>query len=538
LADELDLPKSVRQPLQELLQSASHSRELEDILPLFYTEPHKQESSLLLDHLENRPQIIYINRYSIRQRQEALEKILEERLHQVRLEQAGFFTPQLFVDAKLLQQRLNTLPTVFFEELGDDLPTLRHELTLQTQTIRKEEKKFMVERLRRYLGEGFRVFIACDHQSQLSRLREIFRGLLNDREFSALYLGSGELQHGFLHQEEKILFIPDREIFDIQKRRRRSHLPSRSQQAIAEANQPVDLTQFQEGSYVVHIDHGIGLYRGLEHLKVGGQESDFVRLEYYGGDLLYLPIYRLNLIQPYMAASQADGERPSIALDKLGSPAWNQRKEKVRKAIQEMTQELLKLYASRKIIEGFAFGARDTEFREFEAAFPFQETRDQARAIEEVLADMETPRPMDRLICGDVGFGKTEVALRAAFRAVLDKKQVAIVVPTTLLAEQHLQTFKQRSEQFGVKVESLSRFKSRQELKETLRKVASGEVDIVIGTHRLLSSDVVFKDLGLLVIDEEHRFGVAHKEKLKRYRAKIDVITMTATPIPRTLQLS
>lgn len=286
-------------------------------------------------------------------------------------------------------------------------------------------------------------------------------------------------------------------------------------------------------SLIVHRDYGVGLYKGLVKMEIHGIWSEFLHIEYRDGDKLYLPVDRLGLVQRYVGV---EGRQPS--LDKLGSAAWQLTRKKIKKAVYEVAHELVELYAKRQVQEGIAFSEPDAICRQFEAAFPYDETPDQAAAIEDVLQDMQRPRPMDRLICGDVGYGKTEVVMRAAFKAVLDGKQVAVLVPTTLLAEQHERSFKARFEKFPVRIAALNRLKSSAYIKETLAGLAMGQIDIVIGTHRLLQKDVQFKALGLLVVDEEHRFGVKHKEKLKGLKQNIDCLTLTATPIPRTLQLS
>jgi len=292
-----------------------------------------------------------------------------------------------------------------------------------------------------------------------------------------------------------------------------------------------DFRDLKVGDYVVHTDHGIGVFVGLSKIDDNGVE--LVALEYVGGDKLYVPVDRLDLLEKY---SSSEGKQPR--LDKLGGTGWERVKRRVRKSMRDMAQELLKLYAQRKAAPGFAFSPDSPWMREFEGLFAFEETPDQQQSIEDVKRDMETPSSMDRLICGDVGYGKTEVAMRAAFKAVSDGKQVAVLVPTTVLASQHQATFQERFAPFPVRIEMLSRFRSRTEQKAVLEDLAAGKVDIVIGTHRLLSKDVVFSDLGLLVVDEEQRFGVSHKERLKALRHGVDALTLTATPIPRTLHMS
>jgi transcription-repair coupling factor (superfamily II helicase) len=284
---------------------------------------------------------------------------------------------------------------------------------------------------------------------------------------------------------------------------------------------------------MVHLDFGVGIYRGLEHIAIGGVEGDLLLLEYAGGDKLYLPVDRLALVQRYVGA---EGLEPRV--DRLGGAAWDRAKAKAREAVAEMAEELLQIYAARAVEKGFAFSPPDSLYKEFEASFAWEETPDQLSAIEDVIRDMASPRPMDRLVCGDVGYGKTEVAIRGAFKAVMDGKQVAILVPTTILAQQHYESFKKRFQDYPVTVEMLSRFRTVKEQKAILADAAAGTVDIIIGTHRLLQKDIKFKDLGLLIIDEEQRFGVTHKEQLKKMRATVDIMTLTATPIPRTLYMS
>ncbi|MEA3345265.1 MAG: transcription-repair coupling factor [Chloroflexota bacterium] len=287
------------------------------------------------------------------------------------------------------------------------------------------------------------------------------------------------------------------------------------------------------GDYVVHVEHGIGVFRGLVHLTINGVEGEYLRVDYAQKDKLYVPIHSADRLSPYVGA---DDREPTI--HRLGSTSWKRVKERAQRAVEELARDLLELYSTRKVAEGHAFSPDTPWQRELEASFPYYETEAQLQAIREVKADMEKAKPMDRLVCGDVGYGKTEVALRAAFKAVMDHKQVAVLVPTTVLAQQHFQTFHRRLESFPIKVEMLSRFRSRKEQRQILQGLESGRVDIVIGTHRLLQPDVAFNDLGLLIIDEEQRFGVTHKEHLKQKRREIDVLTMTATPIPRTLHMS
>ncbi|OLD64219.1 MAG: transcription-repair coupling factor, partial [Chloroflexi bacterium 13_1_20CM_50_12] len=295
------------------------------------------------------------------------------------------------------------------------------------------------------------------------------------------------------------------------------------------------LAEVNPGDYVVHQEHGIGRFEGLVRLHSTGVEREYLLIHYAGTDRLYIPTDQLDRVTRYISMGDT-----VPALSKLGTTEWTRAKSKVKENVQDIARDLLRLYSEREASKGFAFSpdAEQPWLQELEDAFPYEETPDQIRAIEEVKADMELPRPMDRLVCGDVGYGKTEVALRAAFKAVLDQRQVAMLVPTTILALQHFNTFKERLKAFPVRVELLSRFRSEKEQKQVLEDLAFGKVDIIIGTHRLLQKDVVFLNLGLLIVDEEQRFGVTHKERLKQMRSEIDVLTMTATPIPRTLHMS
>ncbi|HZG77412.1 MAG TPA: transcription-repair coupling factor, partial [Paenibacillus sp.] len=293
-------------------------------------------------------------------------------------------------------------------------------------------------------------------------------------------------------------------------------------------------TELKVGDYVVHVNHGIGKYVGIGTIEIGGVHKDYLHILYAGGDKLSVPIEQIDMVQKYIGAEE--GKEPKIY--KLGGGDWTKAKSKARSAVKDIADELIKLYAARQAAPGHAF-PKDTPYQqEFEAMFPYDETNDQLRAISEIKGDMERPQPMDRLLCGDVGYGKTEVAIRAAFKAAMDGKQVAVLVPTTILAQQHYETFRERFGGFPFNIGVLSRFRSKKEQSETIKGVGTGAIDVVIGTHRILSQDVKFKDLGLLIIDEEQRFGVTHKEKLKKLRLNVDVLTLTATPIPRTLHMS
>lgn len=374
--------------------------------------------------------------------------------------------------------------------------------------------------------KGEQVYIVS---RQSGRLKELWFEYYPDAEFPNLEFVEASLSEGFIltGSESNVHLITDSEIFGWERPQ-----PRTRQRKTADTPESV-YADLKTGDYVVHVDHGIGRFAGLIQRQLDGHEREYLTVEYDRGDILYVPVHQADRLTRYVGA---DGGKPS--LDNLGGQAWAETKAKVKEAVQKVAEDLLDLYARRQVVEGFAF-AEDTQWqKELEDSFPYVETDDQKRAIQDIKRDMERPRPMDRLLCGDVGYGKTEVALRAAFKAVMSGKQVAVLVPTTVLAQQHFETFSQRLAAFPVKVEMLSRFRTAKEQTEILHKLSIGEVDIIIGTHRLISSDVVFKDLGLVVIDEEQRFGVTHKEHLKKLRTEVDVLTLTATPIPRTLYMA
>jgi len=395
--------------------------------------------------------------------------------------------------------------------------------------------------LREWLDRGFRTVFACHQRPQAERLRELLapygipcgiseasftETVYSETNGNAVTILLGEISRGFRLPGSRLALICEEELFG-KRVRRRGISEVRKKQILS------SLAELKPGDHMVHVDHGIGLYRGLQHISVSGVGGDFLLLEYAGGDKLYLPVDRLGLVQRYAGP---EGSQPH--LDKLGGTSWEKTKGKAKKAIEELAGELLEIYAKRQICEGFAFSPPDEMYREFEASFAWEETPDQLSAIQDVLADMQHSRPMDRLVCGDVGYGKTEVALRGAVKAALDGKQVGILVPTTILAQQHFETFHERLKEYPVTVEVISRFRTPKEQKAILERLKKGDIDIIIGTHRLLQKDVVFKDLGLMIIDEEQRFGVKDKERLKSFRAVVDVMTLSATPIPRTLYMS
>lgn len=337
----------------------------------------------------------------------------------------------------------------------------------------------------------------------------------------------GDLQAGFELPMQKLAVLTEEELFKkrVKKTKRR--------QKLSNAERIKSYSELNVGDYVVHVNHGIGRYLGMETLEINGNHKDYIHIKYEGSDKLYVPVEQIDQVQKYVGS---EGKEPKVY--KLGGNDWKKVKRKVESSVQDIADDLIKLYAEREASKGYAFSPDGDLQREFELSFPYQETEDQLRSIQEIKKDMEKERPMDRLLCGDVGYGKTEVAIRSAFKAVTDGKQVAILVPTTILAQQHFETIRERFQDYPINIGLLSRFRTRKQQQETIKGLKDGTVDVVIGTHRLLSKDVIYKDLGLLIIDEEQRFGVTHKEKIKQMKANVDVLTLTATPIPRTLHMS
>ena len=396
--------------------------------------------------------------------------------------------------------------------------------------------RLLADEIKEWKRKKFAVIILVTSEGKARRLQQAlfdcgveapWVGEVYEPKAGQVFIAQGNLSSGAEFTKARLVVVTENEIFQQPKKRPPKRMFQQDGQRITR------LDDLQVGDYVVHSTHGIGRFLGVERLKVGNVERDYLIIKYAGEDRLYVPTDQLELLQKYVVG---EGSPPKI--HKLGGTEWQKTKLKVKSSVKKLAEELLRLYAQRQAQPGYAFSPDDNWQREFEEAFPYKETPDQLRAIEEVKRDMTRPVPMDRLICGDVGYGKTEVAIRAAFKAVNDGKQVAVLVPTTVLAQQHFNTFRERFANFPITIEVVSRFKSASEQKKILKGVKEGTVDIIIGTHRLLSKDVAFKDLGLLIVDEEQRFGVTHKEKIKKYKTQVDVLTLSATPIPRTLHMS
>ncbi len=412
----------------------------------------------------------------------------------------------------------------------------RCNITAKSIAPYKNQFEYLIKDLELYRKRGYRIILLCPSRTRAQRLAD---NIIN-RDLPAIYTEDmdrrlipgeitvmyGNVLRGFEYPLLKFVVISESDIFGVQKKKKKHKR--------YEGTAINDFNELKVGDYVVHESHGLGIYQGIEKVETENVIRDYMKISYRDGGNLYVLATGFRAVQKYASADAA--KKPK--LNRLGGKEWTNTKTKVRTAVDGIAQDLVKLYAARQEKNGYVYGEDTVWQKEFEETFPFEETEDQLKAIAETKADMESNKIMDRLICGDVGYGKTEIAIRAAFKAVTESKQVAILVPTTILAQQHFNTFTQRMKDYPIKIQMLSRFKSAKEQKQTVSDIKKGLVDIVIGTHRLLSEDISFKDLGLLVVDEEQRFGVTHKEKIKKMRQNVDVLTLSATPIPRTLHMS
>ncbi|MCR6545342.1 transcription-repair coupling factor [Dehalobacterium formicoaceticum] len=508
-------------PLIEGLEQGIWSQGMEQFIPYLYPEING-----LADYLPPGGLILIHEPDLVR---ENMEKIIQEfNSWYYDLLEEGKILPsfaQNFLDYEHFTEMIQAHPYLLLAHLPE---TAGLPIKYQNEAITRDLPNYrgqiqrLAEDLKYYQREKYRIVLSASSQIRKEKLRE----LMKEIDLYGVEIVDGALSRGFDSPDLKLVVLSETDVLE-------QNLHAKNRRPMRKGEQIASFLDLKVGDYVVHVNHGIGRYMGVERLEIGDAERDYLLLQYAGADKLYVPTDQVDLIQKYVGN---EGQAPKVY--KLGGTEWNRVKAKVRSSVQDIAKELLDLYAAREAVQGYAFSPDTVWQKEFEDAFPFPETEDQLKAVQEIKNDMEKSKPMDRLLCGDVGYGKTEVALRAAFKAVMDGKQVAVLVPTTILAQQHQRTFEERFEGLPVTTGVLSRFKTPANIKTTLKNLARGSVDIVIGTHRLLSKDVIFKDLGLLIIDEEQRFGVVHKEKIKTLRKNIDVLTMTATPIPRTLHMS
>lgn len=509
------------QPLLEFLDQGLWDNALEMLTGYFYAD-----AGSIFDYLPGGMTLLSEPQYI---RQTSLDQKDERNSRYFDLLESGRILPSFydnFLDYEelrdcFLHQRLLLLCQLSMQT-GDIVPQIELNLASHELPAYAHDPEGFARDMRDYLRRGYRVTISASSELRLQRAREI----VSELGLAGANVMQAGWSSGFVSPALKTALVTEKELFakEGRKKHRRTY----------KGGERIDnFLDLRSGDYVVHIYQGIGQYMGVERLTIGEIERDYLLIRYGGEDRLYLPVDQLDLIQKYIG-----GEGNAPKLNRLGGAEWTRTKAKVRAAVQEMAGELLQLYAAREQVKGFSFSPDVPWQREFEDAFPYVETEDQLVSAAEIKRDMESDQVMDRLLCGDVGYGKTEIALRAAFKAIMDMKQVAILVPTTVLAQQHYRTIEQRFEGFPIRYATLSRFSSVAGQKQTLRELARGDIDLVVGTHRLLSADVRFKDLGLLIIDEEQRFGVKHKEKIKALKTQVDVLTLSATPIPRTLHMA
>lgn len=504
----------------------------------FYADLLYQTETTILDYFPTNSLLIVDDYQRIMETNREMEREAAEWQTQ-KISELRVFSEQVLVsDVHKLVQKEKFI-TTFFALFQKGMGNLRfqaiHNFQYRTMQQFFGQMPLLKTEMDRWRKQGQTVVIFIPTKERIKKAEQMLRDeeiLVVETEQDKLIRGQvqlveGALQTGFELPQEKIVAITEKEIFQktTKKQTRR--------QTVTNAERLKSYNELKAGDYVVHANHGIGKYIGMETLEVDGVHQDYMTILYQNDDKLFIPVTQLNLIQKYVAS-----ESKAPRINKLGGSEWTKTKRKVSSKIEDIADDLIKLYAARESEKGYAFGPDDGYQKEFENAFPYSETDDQLRSAAEIKRDMEKEKPMDRLLVGDVGYGKTEVALRAAFKAIKDSKQVAFLVPTTILAQQHYETMLERFEGFPVNIGLLSRFRTRKQQKETIEQLRTGQIDIVVGTHRILSKDIEFSDLGLLIVDEEQRFGVKHKERLKQLRAQVDVLTLTATPIPRTLHMS
>ena len=503
-----------------------------NIIPNIETHFSTEKKISLFDFLPDNTVIWMHDQHFIRERLSILEKELEQFLAsgaQKTMESGEAITGKLLTAEDFIQPSgmKNLSESRHLVEFGSSRKGEGFIIEFHTRPQPAFNRRFerLIADLENWESKKFEIYLFAENPKQLERLHTIFEDLKSAIRFNPV---TSSIHEGFIDEDLKIVCYTDHEIFQRYHKYKIKQAYNKSKAITLRT-----LRELQPGDYVTHIDHGVGVFSGLQKIEVNGRLQEAVRIFYKDSDILYVNINSLHKISKYTGK---EGSIPKVS--KLGSDAWQKLKEKTKTRVKEIAFDLIKLYAARKAQEGFAFSPDNYMQTELEASFIYEDTPDQSKATADVKKDMESPSPMDRLVCGDVGFGKTEVAIRAAFKACLDGKQAAVLVPTTILAFQHYKTFGERLKDFPVTVDYVNRFKSAREKKETYKKLQEGKIDIIIGTHSILGKEVKFKDLGLLVIDEEQKFGVAHKEKIKTLRTNLDCLTLTATPIPRTLQFS
>ena len=539
-ADDQGIPRTLRDPIISHIQNHFYSEYSDTWAAFAYSEPshfwkYIPEAGLIL---WNQAFQCHQDWTKWKREQEPLSKEAEK-MGRVIPHFSELYDENSIHSSEFISKQQIFFDSILLDNLEGETKTTPHEIS--TQRIIQAQEHISLDiiesKIRLHLESGADLFGVVSTPSQLNRIQHVLSQRKipvnlyeNDIHKNSINLILGNLERGFEWMDEKVVFYSESELLGTRSHKV-THAKSSKKSSTKEWSGLQTLSDLGIDDFIVHRDHGIGRYKGISRLNLSGGFTDFLLIEYAQKDKLYIPIYRLNLIQKYIGGDEAQ-------LDRLGTQHFSIAKEKAKESAKKLAIDLLSIYAQRKLQEGIKFSVPTLDFDRFEAEFPHEETPDQLKAIKDITDDLTSGRMMDRLICGDVGFGKTEVAIRAAYLCVTQGKQVAVLVPTTILAHQHEQTFKNRFKSEAIVIDSLTRFKTKKEQKITLERVQQGKIDILIGTHRLLSQDVHFQELGLLIVDEEHRFGVEHKEKIKALQLKTHVLTLTATPIPRTLQMA
>ncbi|WP_373316355.1 transcription-repair coupling factor [Staphylococcus marylandisciuri] len=535
------IDKSVRNDLKETLESFElfesdffDHQVLRRLVSFMYDNP-----ATLMDYVKNNA-IITVDEFNrVKETEETLTLETDDFMSGL-IESGKGFIGQKFLYDDNFEYLLDGYPITYFTLFTSSMTAkIEHLIKFSCKPVQQFYGQYDIMRseFQRYVQNDYTVIVLVETESKKERLQSMLNEMHiptfvdsvgNEIEGGQAVITQGSLSEGFELPYMQLTIVTERELFKTPQRKKRKRTKT-----ISNAEKIKSYQDLKVGDYIVHVHHGVGRYLGVETLEVNGIHKDYIKLQYKGTDQLFVPVDQMDQVQKYVAS-----EDKSPRLNKLGGSEWKKTKAKVQQSVEDIADELIELYKEREMAEGHQFGEDTPEQHDFELDFPFELTPDQAKSIEEIKGDMEKTKPMDRLLCGDVGYGKTEVAVRAAFKAVMEGKQVAFLVPTTILAQQHYETLIERMQDFPVEIQLMSRFRTSKEIKETKDGLKSGYVDIVVGTHKLLGKSIEYKDLGLLVVDEEQRFGVRHKEKIKQLKTNVDVLTLTATPIPRTLHMS
>ncbi|GAA6823802.1 transcription-repair coupling factor [Helicobacter pylori] len=535
------IDKSVRNDIKETYDSFKlfetslfDHQVMRRLVAFMYEQP-----ATIIDYFQN-DAIVAVDEYNrIKETEETLTTEVDDFMQNL-IESGKGFIGQSFLDYQNFETLLKKHPVAYFTLFTATMPVkLQEIIKFSCKPVQQFYGQYDIMRseFQRYIANDYTIVVLAETETKKERIQSMLNEMHiptfvdvaeNEIQGGRAIITEGSLSEGFELPYMQLVVVTERELFKSQQKKKR-----KQQKTMTNAEKIKSYQDLKVGDYVVHVHHGVGRYLGVETLEVAGVHKDYIKLQYKGTDQLFVPVDQMDQVQKYVAS-----EDKMPKLNKLGGTEWKKTKAKVQQSVEDIADELIELYKEREMSVGYQYGPDSAEQNDFELDFPYELTPDQAKSITEIKGDMEQQKPMDRLLCGDVGYGKTEVAVRAAFKAVLEGKQVAFLVPTTILAQQHYETLIERMQDFPIDIELISRFRTTKEIKEVKEGLKSGKVDIVVGTHKLLGKDIVYKDLGLLIVDEEQRFGVRHKERIKSLKTNVDVLTLTATPIPRTLHMS